>query len=492
MFYYGEFYVNNTYVGSKLVPCGSIGVVWNLLNETYTGQYMVLSVAGMNIMANISIVPPLINVVNYLWNITGTNEYVIVNLSIYGPYEYAVLSHYVSNSTLQLTYSLPANYTMLTINTGGFGNITVSRPTPLISLESPAVTIYPQPINAIINITMPPTLAYQGLLNTYLNGSLYSSTMVDLSPGESSLLGMVIKPTVPGTYVINVELGALASINVTVMSVELFRLSIEAEPLVIIGHNETINIILNDYPAISVPVNLTLQGCINDTTMVMANTSLSLGFNRECALLINASAYTLTGEAISYWDYLNLWINNTVGYYDGYPLILNGTITAYATFLNGSEVPATVLINGSTTLTPRYLGGLITITLSINYLGVTNESTVSTYVIPPTYFEAEKILSELGNPQFLNATVSNAIMSGNWSLVDEIINEYQASSRPYDPLAQLSRYLLVQAIMSGSASKISLVNAILRYELLIYTVLILIIILVIVALHRVRARSRKS
>ncbi|WP_243666284.1 hypothetical protein [Vulcanisaeta sp. JCM 16159] len=156
VFYYGEFYVNNTYVGSKLVSCGSIGVVWNLLNETYTGQYMVLSVAGMNIMANISIVPPLINVVNYLWNITSTNEYVIVNLSIYGPYEYAVLSHYVNNSTLQLTYSLPANYTMLTINTG-FGNITVSRPTPLISLESPAVTIYPQPINAVINITMPPT-----------------------------------------------------------------------------------------------------------------------------------------------------------------------------------------------------------------------------------------------------------------------------------------------------------------------------------------------
>ncbi len=225
---------------------------------------------------------------------------------------------------------------------------------------------------------------------------------------------------------------------------------------------------------------------------VAANASLSLGFNKECALLINASTYTLASEAISYWDYLNLWINNTVGYYNGYPLILNETVTAYATFLNGSRVPATVLINGSTTLTLQSLGP-ITITLSINYLGATNESTLSAYVIPPTYFEAEEILGELGNPQFLNATISNAITSGNWGLVNEIVNEYQESSRSYDPLAQLSRYLLIQAVMSGDVNKIGLVSIILKYELLIYAIFILIIALIIVAVYRiVRAGSRKA
>ncbi|WP_054842395.1 hypothetical protein [Vulcanisaeta distributa] len=78
-------------------------------------------------------------------------------------------------------------------------------------------------------------------------------------------------------------------------------------------------------------------------------------------------------------------------------------------------------------------------------------------------------------------------------LVNEIVSEYQESSRPYDSLAQLSRYLLVQAIMNGDVNKIGLVNFILRYEILIYVIFILIIALIIVAVYRiVRAGSRKA
>ncbi|GAB6948347.1 hypothetical protein JCM16161A_24770 [Vulcanisaeta sp. JCM 16161] len=491
VFYDGQFYVNNTYIGNVLVPCNGEGITWNVINTTYTGYHVTLSITNTTIMARVNIVPPSINVIYYLWNITGMSEYITVNLSIYGPYKYVILGREVGNSTLQVRYSLPINDTVLTINTG-FNNITIQRPAPLISLESPAITIYPQVINVIINVTMPSTLTYQGALDTFLNGSLYSSTIVRLPPGKSTLINVLIKPMMPSMYVVDVEFGAWSSSNITVASVELYGLNVQARPLVIIGHAEAINITLNDYPPMGLPINLTLQGCINETMVVTANASLSLGFSKECALFINASTYTLTSEAVSYWDYLNLWVNNTVGYYNGYPLILNETITAYATFLNGSKVPAVVLINGSAAFTPQALGP-ITITLSVNYLGIANESSLRVYVIPPTYFEAEDILKELGNPQFLNATISNAIINGNWGLVNEIVNEYQESSRPYDPLTQLSRYLLIQAIMSGDLNKIGLVNIILRYELLIYVAFILMIALIIVAVYRmVRAGSRKA
>ncbi|WP_054842394.1 hypothetical protein [Vulcanisaeta distributa] len=355
VFYNGEFYVNNTYIGGVLIPCNGEGVAWNVINVTYTGYYITLSITNTTITTRIGIVFPSINLVYYLWNMTGNGEYVIANLSIYGPYKYVVLGKEVSNSTLQVKYSLPINNTVLTINTG-FNNITIQRPTPSIVLESPAISIYPQVINVVINITMPSTLTYQGVLSTFLNGSLYSSTIVYLPPGKSTLVNVLIKPMMPSIYVVNVEFGVWSSNNITVANVELYGLNVQAKPLVIIGHDEAVNITLNDYPPIELPVNLTLQGCINETMTVTANTSLSLGFDRECALLITASTYALTSEAISYWDYLNLWINNTVGYYNGYPLILNETIRAYATFLNGSEVPSTVLINGSSTFTPQTLG----------------------------------------------------------------------------------------------------------------------------------------
>ncbi|WP_237699703.1 hypothetical protein [Vulcanisaeta moutnovskia] len=491
VFYKGVLYVNNTYVGSVLVPCNSESITWGLLNMTYTKYYIVLSITNTTINTGISIVYPLINVINYLWNITGTNEYVFANLSVYGPYKYVVLGHEISNSTLQVMYTLPMNYTVLTINTG-FGNITILRPTPIISLESPAIIIYPQTLNVVVNVTMPPTLTYRGLLNTYLNGSLYSSMTVNLPPGKSTLISIIVKPAIPSIFTINVKLGIWSSSNITAASVEINGLSVQVKPLVIIGRAELINITIIDNPPIELPVNLTLQGCLNETTTVMANTSLSLGFNNECALYINASSYTLTSEAISYWDYLNMWLGNIIGYYEGIPLILNETVTAYATFLNNSKVPATVLINGTSTFTPEYLGST-TLILSINYLGVTNESLLNVFVVPPTYFEAEEILNELGNPPFLNSTIGNAITSGNWGLINKIVNEYQESSRQYDPLAQLSRYLLVQAIMNGDISKISLVSTILKYEFIIYAAFLLIIILIIVMVYRVsRARSRKT
>ena len=489
--YSGEFYVNNNYVGSATVQCGKAEFTWGVLNLTYTGNKLTLTISNSSITTSLSIVPPRITVIGYLWNVTGTAEYVTVNLSVSGPYQYVILNHVLSNSTIQVNYTLPMSEGVLTISTG-FNNITISRPIPSISLESPAITTYPHVISVTINITMPPTFTYEGPLNVYVNGSLYSSTTVNLPPGKSNLVNVLVKPMVPSMYVINVELGTWSSSNITAASVELLGLNIQTEPLVFIGHYEAINITLNDYPPISLPINVTLHGCTNETMVVTANASLSMAFNEECELSINASSYILTSEAISYWDDLNLWINNTIGYYDGYPLLLNETITAYATFINGSRVPATVLINGSSTFTPQALGP-ITITLSINYLGIINESEINAYVVPPTYFEAEGILNELGNPPFLNATIANAIKSGNWGLVNEIVSDYQESSRPYDPLAQLSRYLLTQAIMNGDINKIGLVSTILRYEILIYVVFTAVIAIMILAIYRiVRAKPYKS
>ncbi|WP_243669645.1 hypothetical protein [Vulcanisaeta sp. JCM 16161] len=141
VFYDGQFYVNNTYIGNVLVPCNGEGITWNVINTTYTGYHVTLSITNTTIMARVNIVPPSINVIYYLWNITGMSEYITVNLSIYGPYKYVILGREVGNSTLQVRYSLPINDTVLTINTG-FNNITIQRPAPLISLESPAITIY--------------------------------------------------------------------------------------------------------------------------------------------------------------------------------------------------------------------------------------------------------------------------------------------------------------------------------------------------------------
>ncbi len=261
VFYDGKFYVNNTYVGSVLVPCNSEGIAWNAMNITYRDYHVTLSITNTTITATINIIPPSINVVYYLWNITGINEYVIANLSVYGPYKYVILGKEVSNSTLQLEYSLPINNTILTINTG-FSNITIQRPEPLIGLKSPAITIYPQVINVVINVTMPPTLTYQGILNTYLNGSLYSSTIVNLPPGKSTLINVLVKPMTPSIYIINVKFGAWSSSNITVASVELNELNVQVRPLVIIGHAETINITLNDYPPMGLPINVTLQAVL--------------------------------------------------------------------------------------------------------------------------------------------------------------------------------------------------------------------------------------
>jgi len=238
-------------------------------------------------------------------------------------------------------------------------------------------------------------------------------------------------------------------------------------------------------------INVTLRGCTNESITVIANTSLALQFNRECPLYINASAYTLSSQSISYWDALNVWLGNVVSYYDGEPLILNGTVEVYATFLNGSRVPAPVLVNGSSTYILQSPGPS-SLLLSINYLGVVNESLVRVFVVPSTYVEAEELLNSLGNPQFLNATIASAITSGDWSLVNKIVTEYQeASSRPYDPLTQLSKYLLTQAILNGNLNGLNAASLILKYEMLMYTVLASIIIAVVVA-YRVTRKSRKS
>ena len=123
-------------------------------------------------------------------------------------------------------------------------------------------------------------------------------------------------------------------------SIELLNIEVETTPFVPVGHQEYVNVTINDVPAVELPVNVTLHGCVNKTITVMANTTLPFKFDYECALVIEVSVYTLTSQSVSYWDALNIRLGNVVGYYNGRPLILNGTVIAYATFLNGSRVPA--------------------------------------------------------------------------------------------------------------------------------------------------------
>jgi hypothetical protein len=481
--YRAVFSINNTYIGDVEAPCGASGYVQGVLNVTYTGQLITLTLTGTTIESTVVLTPPRISVVDYLWNVTDTYEYVYVNISVYGPYRYLVLGHEVENSSLLVTRVLPANYTALIINTG-FTNVTLTRPTPSISLQSPEVTIYPQAINVSISISTPPTLAYRGSLHVYLNGSLSQVSTVNLPPNASVTVNANIKPTTPGFYLLTVALGPLSSKNITIASIELLSIEVETTPFVLVGHQEYVNVTINDVPAVELPVNVTLHGCVNKTITVMANTTLPFKFDYECALVIEVSIYTLTSRSVSYWDALNIWLGNVVGYYDGRPLILNGTVTAYATFLNGSRVPAPVLINGSSMYTPQSLGPL-TLLLSVNYLGINNESEVAVFVVPPTYMEAERLLNELGNPRFLNGTIVNAITSGNWSLVNEVLSDYrEASSRPYDPLAQLSRYLLVQALTRGSVDEVNMASIVLKYEVVIYIVFMVIVITALV-IHRV-------
>jgi len=490
VFYRAVIYVNNSEIGSISTPCGESGFVQGMLNMTYTGQSITLVISGTTIMSTIVFAPPSMSVVDYLWNVTETYEYVYVNISVHGPYQYLVLNHRVANSTIAVTYELPSNYTILTINTG-FTNITITRPTPETSIQSPWVAVYPQAIDVHINVTIPPALMYQGPLYVYLNGTQSLITTVDLPPGKSTIIDTVVKPTAPGIYLVTVALGPLVSNNITVASVELLGIHVESKPLVLIGHQEYVNITINDIPSIELPINVTLRGCTNESITVIANTSLALQFNRECPLYINASTYTLSSQSISYWDALNVWLGNVVSYYDGEPLILNGTVEVYATFLNGSRVPAPVLVNGSSTYILQSPGPS-SLLLSINYLGVVNESLVRVFVVPSTYVEAEELLNSLGNPQFLNATIASAITSGDWSLVNKIVTEYQeASSRPYDPLTQLSKYLLTQAILNGNLNGLNAASLILKYEMLMYTALASIIIAVVVA-YRVTRKSRKS
>ncbi|WP_243680199.1 hypothetical protein [Vulcanisaeta souniana] len=119
---------------------------------------------------------------------------------------------------------------------------------------------------------------------------------------------------------------------------KLINLLIQAMPLVIIGRSEVINVTLIDEPATPIPINMTLQGCSNESMTVMGNYSLTLSFNNECRLVVTAKSYTLSAINVSYWDYLNLWLGNVIAYYNKMPLILNGTVTAYATFLNGTRI----------------------------------------------------------------------------------------------------------------------------------------------------------
>ncbi len=63
VFYGGKFYVNNTYVGSVLVPCNSEGIAWNAMNITYRDYHVTLSITNTTITATINIIPPSINVV---------------------------------------------------------------------------------------------------------------------------------------------------------------------------------------------------------------------------------------------------------------------------------------------------------------------------------------------------------------------------------------------------------------------------------------------
>ncbi|WP_238375004.1 hypothetical protein [Vulcanisaeta thermophila] len=480
--------VNGTSITTETLNCGVNYTTWFPLNETYEGGVLTLVINNANY--EIPMIKPTINVCNDTWLLMNNEVNANITICVTGPYNYVVLNEVVSNSSITVPATMPINSTELTLNVG-FENITLTPPKPSIKVIASNVTLYPNPMMITIEVLMPRNAEYRGSVELVVNGTLMNKTGVQIPRNGSVVLTTEVRPYLgPGTYVITTKLGPFTT-EVVSYDVEVLRLYITARVLTVVGHSNNVTVVLMDKPVINLPINVTLTGCENETLTMWGNTTITLTYDRECSLNVMARLSTVVNETTLYWDDLNLMLTNVVNHLNATPILLTGTINAGAFFDNGTAVPAPVLVNGTTEFEVQ-TPGPVTLVLTCEYLGVSNSTVVHAYVVPREYLYAEEVLARLGNPGALNETITQAIASGNWSLVDLFLNYYnKTTASQYDPLMTLSRYLLEQYAGNGNMEELRIAMLITNYELPIYA-LIIAIVLIIISLATLRHRSRKS
>ena len=482
-------YVNSSYLGEARFQCGNPAYVSSNLNISLAQSSRFALTANANPSWNtvIQVVPPRITWKLTEWKITDNGSLVTLLLNVTGPHKYLVLGHQVSNGSFTVERFLVAPNTVLRVDTG-FGDIEAEMPEVSLDVRLPEVVIYPG------NVTLTLSLNTSALIDATFELSLDGKRIGEVRLSGEGILEKLaeFQPEEPGELTVSVK-SWFAGKEKKFFYVKIFNISIDAPVLKLLGEEAKITIIVNSYPPLPLPVNVSISGCESKSFQVPSNTSFTLGYNASCWAVITASILNYSDTRRITWDLLDLYLEDVIGQIGNSPIIPLGVVRGYSVFTNGTRVPARVLVNGLedyTALEP----GEYNLKLSVNYLGCSNSTTVTVFLVPrDTYLYSLKVLEKLGQPSSFKEKLQNAIVTGNWGELSNALYVYSKASNStvqYDPLARIAYWFFTRWAENGSPSDLSASQWILENELWIYLLVALTPIFALILRRLTRARGK--
>ncbi len=456
--------VNGTPLGVASFACGGGAVLRGLLNVTVgpRGGRLTLAVDGApQWSVGLEVVPPRIEVRLAEWRVTDGGSLVSLTVAVSGPHRYLVLGRVVANGTLELERRLPPGESALTLD-AGFERAVVPMPEVRISLRVPEVALYPGPVRVEITVNT------SAVLNASLALELGGRPVGALRVAGRGLVGASaeLQPPEPGAYTVAVR-SWFGGAEGRVLCARVRGVLVQAPPLALVGSRARVSVLVLADPPLPLPVNVTLRGCESGELRVEGNATLELSYREPCTLAVEARLLNLSGSASVRWDKLNLHLEGVLGRVGGQPVVPSGLVRGYAVFSNGTRVPAPVLVNGVEAYATSELGGRL-LTLSVEYLGCRNSTTVGAFLVPrELYVEAVEALGELGHPRHLRAQLEAAVATGRWGALTEALEalrEARGRAARYDPLGHLALWLVRRWAEEGGSTELAAARWLLANE----------------------------
>ncbi|WP_342783982.1 hypothetical protein [Thermofilum sp.] len=460
--------VNGTEVGGKVFKCGETASLSNTLNLTRTTADTYTLVANNNPAwaTKVRIWLPKIQVSLKKWTVTDNGSNVVLQVSVSGSHRYLVLGRIVSNESFEISYDLPAGNKTLVLDTG-FEKREIGMPPVILKVYAPEIVLRPYLVNYSLSINTNATV--KARVKILLNGTTIGEALFDAEKNISTVKLSTV-PKAPGAYVLRGE--AWFARNETIfIYVSINGVKVSADRFRLLGTNTTITAYLFIYPRIPASINLTLAGCgLSTFKKVPANSTISLGFAEPCTLTVKAQVLNYTDQATVYWDVLNLYLAGQLGYMGAEPVIGNGTVRGEAKFSNGTLVPGKVTVNGESEVYVPDTGEKI-FQLRVEYMGVSNETTVKAFLVPANlYLEALNISRKLSSSENLAKEISIATVTGRWDKVARAVSLYRELEKGsnLDPLNVLAAKLYEKWSAQGDDSLIGYVEFLNRNKIPIY------------------------
>ncbi|MEM2216824.1 MAG: hypothetical protein QW731_00420 [Thermofilaceae archaeon] len=460
--------VNSTSLGSVSLLCGDTATFKGAVNTTRPrNAWRVKFTANDKWSTLMRLTPPRINVTPLNWLIHDEGITTNITVSVFGPHKYYLANRVFSNSSENLVLSFPAGSANVSFDLG-FIEMPLTVPPVKLLLSIPQVSLNPLVKGRIKAET-----------NAWLNASLslkLNNTEIFqirlIKAGEATIeKEFALNLSTLGFYKVLLETW-FAEADASIYYVKVKGVSLSAPQFLLVGGKSLVNVTIYTQPPLPLPLNLTVTQLEEPHSVTLkGNSTLELSYDKPKIIKVMISILNYTASTWITWDYLNLYLENTLGRFNDTLVLPNTAVKAYSVFSNGTRVPVTVFVNGKELFQPEGLGENM-LTLSTSYLGCINETRIKVYIVPENlYREAFELLALTGKPKSLAELIQVAVITGKWMDVEKLIIPYQTAKLRagyYDPIGILALELVKHSAITGDLMLSSYVKTILDYEVFIY------------------------